>query len=96
MAHPALLDKVAPEQRDLLLQLFEEIKSLSTDQARRYSIRVNITVLLKQIVAGLIVHSAGSLTSPRHTSAQIRKDINGRFLEVQLRDGPSYRCISIA
>ncbi|WP_454650660.1 recombinase family protein [Bradyrhizobium liaoningense] len=94
LAHPALLECVGQE-RASLCDLVQEIQALSLDQDRRYSRRVNITVLLKQIVTGLNVHSAGKLTSPRHSSAQIRKDINGRFVEIQLRDGPVYRCISI-
>lgn len=96
LAHPALLDKVGAEQRDVLLELVEEIRGLSANQDRRYARRVNITMLLKQTVSSLVVHSAGSLARPRHTSAQVRKDINGRYLEVQLRNGPLYRCISIA
>lgn len=95
LAHPALLDKVGEEQRIALLDIIEEIKALSLDQEQRYARRVNIALLLKQIVADLIIYSAGNLTLPRHSSAQIRKDINGRFLEIQLRQGPSYRCISI-
>ncbi|MBR1331027.1 recombinase family protein [Bradyrhizobium ottawaense] len=96
LAHPALLDRVGEERKTALLDLVEEIKGLSFDQDRRYARRVNITLLLKQIVAGLIVHSAGNLSVPRHSSAQIRKDMDGRYVEIQLRDGPSYRCISIA
>jgi len=95
LAHPALLDCVGREERAALCDLVQEIEALSLDQDQRYSRRVNITVLLKQIVTGLNVHSAGKLTPPRHSSAQIRKDINGRFVEIQLRDGPVYRCISI-
>jgi hypothetical protein len=96
LAHPALLDKVHGEQRKLLLRLVEEINGLSSDQPQRYARRVNISILLKQIVSGLLVHSAGSLRLPRHSSAQIRKDMDGRFIEIELRHGPSYRCISIA
>ncbi|MET4275172.1 MULTISPECIES: hypothetical protein [unclassified Bradyrhizobium] len=95
LAHPALLDQAGYEQESGLLDLVEEIKGLSFDQERRYARRVNITVLLKRIVAGLLIHSAGSLGLPRHSSAQIRKDIAGRFLEIQLQGGPSYPCISI-
>lgn len=95
LAHPALLDCVGREERAALCDLVQEIEALSLDQDQRYSRRVNITVLLKQIVTGLNVHSAGKLTPPRHSSAQIRKDINGRSVEIQLRDGPVYRCISI-
>lgn len=95
LAHPALLDKMGEEQRTSLLGLAEEINSLSSDGDRRYTRRVNITILLKQIVDSLIVHSAGDFSLPRHSSAQIRKDMDGRFVEIQLRDGPYYRCISI-
>lgn len=96
LAHPALIDNVGPGQKELLLKLTEEIKSLSIDEEHRYPRRVRITLLLKQIVSSLIVHSAGHLDTPRHPSAQIRTDINGRFLEVQLINGPLYRCLSIS
>lgn len=95
LAHPALLESVGKEKKPALVDLVDEIQALSFDQDRRYSRRVNITVLLRQIVTGLNVYSAGNLTPPRHSSAQIRKDINGRFVEIQLLDRPAYRCISI-
>lgn len=95
MAHPALLESVNEEQRAELVRLVGEIEALSADQAARYVRRVNISVLLKQIVAKIIVHSASSFTPSRHPSAQIRKDMSGRFLEIHLERGPSYRCISV-
>lgn len=95
LAHPALLDQASCDAKAGLLNLVEEINGLSSHQEQRYSRRVNITVLLKRIVAGLLVHSAGNLRLPRHSSAQIRKDIAGRFVEIQLQGGPSYPCISV-
>jgi hypothetical protein len=53
-------------------------------------------VLLKQIVTSLIIHSAGEFPTPRLLSAQVLRNISGRFLEVRLWDGPLYRCISVA
>lgn len=95
LTHPALLAQAGGELKAALLNLVEEIKSLSSDHERRYARRVNIALLLKRIIAGLVIHSAGRLTLPRHSSAQIRKDIAGRFLEIQLQGGPAYPCLSV-
>ncbi|MBR0931716.1 recombinase family protein [Bradyrhizobium diazoefficiens] len=96
LAHPALLAQARDELKAALLDLVEEIRGLASDPERRFARRVNIKVLVKRIVARIVVHSAGDLTLPRQSSAQIRKDITGRFLEIQLQAGPSYPCISVA
>ncbi|MDT4740732.1 recombinase family protein [Bradyrhizobium sp. WYCCWR 12699] len=95
LAHPALLQLSRSELKGALLDLVAEIKGLSSDRERRYARRVDIAILLKRIVVGLAIHSAGNLSLTRHSSAQIRKDIAGRFLEIQLQGGQSYPCISI-
>lgn len=95
MAHPALLESVKEEQRTELLRLVDEIEALAGNQTGRYVRRVNISIFLKQVVTKIIVHSAGNFTSPRHSSAQILKDMDGRFLEIHLERGSSYRCISV-
>ncbi|UFW75230.1 recombinase family protein [Bradyrhizobium sp. WU425] len=96
LAHPALAERLSGSQRLSLLDLAEEIRKLSTDQIERYAARVNMAILLKQIVAKLVVHSAGATSHPRLSLAQIRKDMAGRCIDVELRDGPLYRCISVA
>lgn len=95
LAHPALLQQAGSELKGALLDLVAEIEGLSSDQERRYARRVNIAILLKRVVGSLVIHSAGNLSLPRLSSAQIRKDIAGRFLEIQLQGGESYSCISI-
>jgi hypothetical protein len=96
LAHPALAERLQGEQRDQLLKLVDAIGNLSRDQDQLYAKRVDIAVLLKQIVTSLIIHSAGEFPTPRLPSAQVRRDISGRFLDVRLWDGPLYRCISVA
>jgi hypothetical protein len=95
LAHPALSERLQGEQSDKLIELSNEIADLSRYQ-ERLSTRVNISILLKQIVSGLVVHSAGVISAPRHSSAQISKDMPGRFLEVRLSDGRSYKCLSLS
>jgi Recombinase len=96
LAHPALAERLQGEQRDQLLKLVDAIGNLSRDQDQLYAKRVDIAVLLKQIVTSLIIHSAGEFPTPRLPSAQVRRDISGRFLDVRLWEGPLYRCISVA
>jgi hypothetical protein len=96
LVHPALAELSQGKQLEQLAEFSKEIASLSSNEERHYSTRVNISVLLRQIVSNLIVHSAGVITSPRHSSAQITKDITGRYLEIRLGDGRVYKCISVA
>lgn len=95
VAHPAFAELLQGKQRHELLKLADEIANLSMDQERLFATRVNVSLLLKQTVTSLVVHSAGMISRPRLPSAQVRKDIPGRFLEICLWDGPVYRCISV-
>lgn len=83
------------KQRDKLLELVKEIEQLASVQENLYSVRVNISVLLKQVGANIIIHNAGIASTPRQSAAQIRKDIRGRFLEIRLANNPLYKCLSL-
>jgi hypothetical protein len=87
LVHPALAARVAGDRREKLGALVDGILALK-EQAQPYAVRVEIAVLLKQIVTELALHSAGSAPFPRLPSAQIKKDVGGRFLEIRLWDGP--------
>jgi hypothetical protein len=96
LAHPALAERLRSGQRDKLLELVDKIADLSKNHERSYAMRVDIAVLLKQIVTEMVVHSAGAVSTPRLPSAQISKDVRGRFLEIRLWDGPLDKCISVS
>lgn len=95
LVHPALTEKFQDGQRDKLLELVKGIEHLANEQERPYAVRVNISVLLKQVSARLTVHSAGIISTARLSTAQIRKDIRGRFLEVRIWDCSPYKCLSL-
>ena len=94
LAHPALAEQLHGNQRDTLLKLVQEIEYLSTAANQLYVRRVNLSVLLKPMIT-VAVHSAGVISTPRHRSAQVRKDVSGRFLEIRIWGGPPYKCISV-
>lgn len=94
LAHPALAEQQLYDLRNTVVRLAAEIASLPTEETQRYARRVDITVLLKQIVDRLVLHSSGP-SSQRLPTAQIRKDVEGRFLDVHLADGRVYKCISL-
>jgi hypothetical protein len=96
LAHPALAERLEGEQRVKIEKLAKLIGDLSRDQERLYAMRVDITVLLKQLITKIVVQSAGEVSTSRIATAQVRKDVSGRFLTMQFLDGPLYRCISIA
>jgi hypothetical protein len=96
LAHPALAERLRSGRRDKLLELVDKIADLSKNHERSYAMRVDIAVLLKQIVTEMVVHSAGAVSTPRLPSAQISKDVRGRFLEIRLWDGPLDKCISVS
>lgn len=96
LVHPVLTEKFQDGQRDMVLELVKGIENLANEQERLYAVRVNISVLLKQISARLTVHSAGIISTTRLSTAQIRKNIRGRFLEVRLWNCPPYKCLSLS
>ncbi|MBR1092717.1 recombinase family protein [Bradyrhizobium manausense] len=96
LAHPALADRLQGRQKDKLIELIDRIVDLSTNQERSYPLRVDIAVLLKEIVTEIIVHSAGDISAPRLPSAQISKDVRGRYSEIRLWDGQLDRCLSLS
>jgi hypothetical protein len=95
LAHPALAERLQGDQCEKLIALSDQIADLAKDPDRAYSTRVNISLLLQQIVSRMIIHSAGVVSASRNSNAQISKDVVGRFLEICLRDGPLYKCRSI-
>ena len=96
LAHPALVDRMQDGQKDTLLKLIGKIADLSATEQRRYAARVDIAVLLKQIITELVVHSAGVAFPARLPSAQISKDLPGRFLQIRLWDGRIDKCLSVS
>ncbi|SDI27035.1 Recombinase [Bradyrhizobium sp. Rc2d] len=87
LTHPALLERLQGARRNKLLTLVDKVADLLNKQEQHYATRVEIALLLKQIVTQLVLHSAGAIESPRLPSAQISKDVRGRFLEIRLWDG---------
>lgn len=96
LTHPALAERLQGEQRDKLLELADKIADLSKEQERHYATRIDIAILLKQIVTELVVHSAGAVSTPRLPSAQISKDVRGRFLKIRLWDGRLDKCLCVS
>ncbi|TYL86693.1 hypothetical protein FXB40_41685 [Bradyrhizobium rifense] len=96
LAHPALAERLQGEQKDKLIKLIDKIVDLSTNQERSYAVRVDIAVLLKEIVTKIVVHFAGDVSTPRLPSAQISKDVRGRYFEIRLWDGRLDKCLSIS
>ncbi len=96
LTHPALAERLQGEQRDKLLDLADKITDLSEEQERHYAARIDIAILLKQIVTELVVHSAGASSTPRLPSAQISRDVKGRYLEIRLWDGRLDKCLCVS
>ncbi|MBP0116393.1 recombinase family protein [Bradyrhizobium vignae] len=95
LAHPALVERAQGDRKVKLVELADKIANLPTSQ-EPYAVRVDISVLLKGIIAEMVVHSAGIVSNPRLPSASITKDVRGRFLEIRLWDGPLEKCICIS
>lgn len=87
LAHPALAERQQDEQKNKLLAMVEKIAQLSNENEPHYPIRIDIAVALKQIVTKLVLHSAGTAPN-RLPSAQLAKDVSGRFVEIRLWNGP--------
>lgn len=94
LTHPALPERFQGEQRSKLLELAEKVAA-SLSAHKQYATRVEIAILLKQTVTRLALHSAGAIEFPRLASAQISKDIRGRFLEISLWDGTVDKYLSV-
>lgn len=94
LAHPALAEQQPQDVRTTVVKLAAEVALLPLEENQRYARRVDISILLKQVVARLLLHSSGS-RGQRLPTAQIRKDMEGRFLEVHLAGDRVYKCISV-
>ncbi|QOZ71738.1 recombinase family protein [Bradyrhizobium arachidis] len=95
LIHPALSQRFRGEQRSTLLELAERVAKCLTAQKPYFATRVEIAILLKQTVTHLALYSAAVIESPRLPSAQISKDVRGRFLEIRLWDGPVDKYLSV-
>jgi hypothetical protein len=93
LVHPALRQLLEDEPKADLERLIALISEIARDTDRAYSVRLDLAVLLKKIVAELRIASAGVEPRPRISAARVRNDIPGRYFELRLRNGRSYKSV---
>jgi hypothetical protein len=88
LAHPALAEGLADDQRGVVAELAKRITKLAGPET--YDLRLEIASILKQVVSELRLACAGSEPFPTLPGAIIRRDNHARFFEIRLWDGPRY------
>jgi len=83
-----MMERLADPERDILTTLVGQIRRLS--DANVFSVRIEITSILKKIVTELKVACAGSKPTQTLPNALIRRDKPERFFKLTLWDGPTY------
>jgi len=89
LAHPAIAETLDDEgKREILASLVGHIRRLSRTNV--YTVRIEITSLLKKVVTDLSLACAGAEPTQTLPDALIRRDRPERFFKVKLWDGPTY------